>query len=133
MCEVRIVYSIEIITNCHFIIRGKSQQKFEITCYITSNDRSFSCPIICTDAYSQCYFVHRHLNNAYHKQAHSLIWMQYLAIIASNDRVYYFSMTRSLEAKLQIHFSSAQMFHKTTFWTISNYIQLFCKQPTTQN
>ena len=27
---------------------------------ITSNNRSFGCPIICTDIYSQCYFVHWH-------------------------------------------------------------------------
>ena len=24
----------------------------------TGNDRPFNCPIICTDIYSQCYFVH---------------------------------------------------------------------------
>ena len=29
--------------------------------FITSNDRPFGCPISCIDIYSQCYFVHWHL------------------------------------------------------------------------
>ena len=29
--------------------------------HITSNNRPFDCPIICTDIYSQCYFAHWHL------------------------------------------------------------------------
>ena len=35
--------------------------------------------------YSQCYFVHRHLNNACYSEAHSLNGKPYLTIIASND------------------------------------------------
>ena len=34
------------------------------TLHITSNDRSFDCPIIFTDTNQQYYFVHRNLNNA---------------------------------------------------------------------
>ena len=34
--------------------------------------------------YSQCYFVHRHLNNHWHNKANSVIAKSYLAIIASN-------------------------------------------------
>ena len=35
--------------------------------YISSNDRSFGCPIVYTDSNSQCYLVYRHLNNAWYK------------------------------------------------------------------
>ena len=34
--------------------------------------------------YSLCYFVHKHLNNAWYNKAHSIIWKPYLAIIRSN-------------------------------------------------
>ena len=35
--------------------------------------------------YSQCYFVHRYLNNAWLNKAHSVIGKPYLTIIASDD------------------------------------------------
>ena len=47
---------------------------------ITSNDRPFGCPIN-----SQCYFVHRHLNNAWHNNAHTLMGTPCLTITASNE------------------------------------------------
>ena len=50
---------------------------------ITNNDRPYGCPIIYTDTNSQGYFVHRYLNNAWHKKAHSIIWTPCLTIIAS--------------------------------------------------
>ena len=50
----------------------------------SNHNRYFGCPIIYTDLYSQYYFVLWHLNNAWYKQAHSVIRAQYLAIIASN-------------------------------------------------
>ena len=50
----------------------------------TSNDLTLGCPIIYTDIYSQCYYVHWHFNNTWYKQAHWIILMPYLAIIASN-------------------------------------------------
>ena len=37
--------------------------------------------------YLQCFFVHRHLNNAWYKQARSVIGMPYSAIISSNDDI----------------------------------------------
>ena len=40
---------------------------------VTSDDHPFGCPIIYTDMNSQCFFVHRHLNNAWHNRAHSLM------------------------------------------------------------
>ena len=40
--------------------------------------------------YSLCYFVHRHLSNAWYNQAHSLIGPPYLAIIASNEGLKHF-------------------------------------------
>ena len=51
-----------------------------------SNDRSFGCPIIYMDTYSQYYFVLWCLNVWYNK-AHSLIGKTYLAIIASNEKL----------------------------------------------
>ena len=48
---------------------------------ITSNDRSFVCPIICTGIYSPCYFVHWHLQQ-WLIQAHWLIEMPYLSNVA---------------------------------------------------
>ena len=51
---------------------------------ITSNDRSFGCPIIYKDFNSQYYFVHRHLDNACYNKANCLIGKPNLAIIASN-------------------------------------------------
>ena len=33
--------------------------------HITSNDRPFGCPIICTDINSQCYFFHWHLRQCW--------------------------------------------------------------------
>ena len=44
------------------------------TC-IASNDYPFSGPIIYTGINSQCYFVRRQLNNAWHNNTHSLIGM----------------------------------------------------------
>ena len=48
--------------------------------WITSNDRSLGCPIICTDT------IHNatHLNNVWYINAPSLIRKPYLAIIACN-------------------------------------------------
>ena len=43
------------------------------TSFADGNDGSFGCPIITKKYYSQCYFVHKHLNNAWYSQAHSLI------------------------------------------------------------
>ena len=37
--------------------------------------------------YSQCYFVHRHLNNVWYNKAHSLIGKPYLAIIVNIDYI----------------------------------------------
>ena len=52
---------------------------------ITSNDSLFGCPIIYMDTYySQCYFFHKHLNNAWNNKVDSLIVNPYLVIIASN-------------------------------------------------
>ena len=51
---------------------------------VTSNGRPFGCPIIYTDMNSQCYFAHRHLNNAWHNNTHSLMRRSCLTIIASN-------------------------------------------------
>ena len=51
---------------------------------IASNDRSFGCPIICTDTNPQCSFVHWHLNVGWHNNGHSLTGWPYLAVIASN-------------------------------------------------
>ena len=53
--------------------------------FITSNDRPFGCPIICTDTNSQCYFVNKHLNNAWYIKGHWPTGRPYLATIASND------------------------------------------------
>ena len=50
---------------------------------ITGNDRPFGCPAIYTGTNSQCYFVHWHLNNARHNNAHPLTGMPCLTIIAS--------------------------------------------------
>ena len=60
----------------------------ETNMYITSNDRSFGCPIVYTDSNPQCYLVHRHLNNAWYKQTHSLIGTLCLAMIASNADIW---------------------------------------------
>ena len=51
---------------------------------ITCNDRSFNCPFMYTDKNSLWHFIHRHLNNAWHKKDHSLIRTKYMEIIASN-------------------------------------------------
>ena len=48
--------------------------------FITSNDCPFGCSIICTDIYSQCYFVHWHLQQCL---IQLIIMMPYLSIIAS--------------------------------------------------
>ena len=37
---------------------GENNKEKIISNIITSNCRQFGCPIICTDTYSQCYFVH---------------------------------------------------------------------------
>ena len=50
-----------------------------------SLDRPFNCQVIHTDTNSLCYFIHRHPNNAWHNNAHSLTGMPYLTIIASNE------------------------------------------------
>ena len=55
-----------------------------LSLFITSNDRSFGCPIISTEAYSQCCLVHGYLHNAWDNKAHSLTGKPYLAVIASN-------------------------------------------------
>ena len=51
---------------------------------VTSNDSPFHCPIVYTHMNSQCYFVHRHLNDTLHNIAHSLMERPCLTIIASN-------------------------------------------------
>ena len=38
--------------------------------------------------HSQCYYVHRHLNNVWHNNAHSLIGKPHLVTIASNEESY---------------------------------------------
>ena len=42
-------------------------------------------PLVITDNNSQCYLLHRHLNNASCNYAHSLIGKPNLAIIANNE------------------------------------------------
>ena len=46
----------------------------------------FSCPTIYSDTNSQCYFVPRHLNNAWHNNTHLLAGTPCLTIIASNEK-----------------------------------------------
>ena len=46
-------------------------------------DRPFGCPVIYTNTNSQCHFIHGHLNNAWHKNAHSRIGKPCLMIISS--------------------------------------------------
>ena len=70
-----------------FYVSGLNISIKEKRCNITSNDRSFGCPIICTDIYSQWYFVHYSVdttNNSWYHQAHWLIGMPNLSIITSN-------------------------------------------------
>ena len=64
----------------------RSIPAFEAFSYngITSNDSPFGCPIIYTDTNSQRYFVHRHPNNAWHNNVHSVIVMPCLTKITSN-------------------------------------------------
>ena len=53
---------------------------------ISSNDRLFGCPIICTDTLSKCHFVHWQLiDNAWYNKVHWLIGTPYLSMIASRD------------------------------------------------
>ena len=52
--------------------------------FITSNCRHLSCPIVCTDIYSQCYFVHWHLQQCLTQSNLLDDWMPYLSAIASN-------------------------------------------------
>ena len=74
---------------CHLSPFGsvtRSIPAFEAFSYngITSNDSPFGCPIIYTDTNSQRYFVHRHPNNAWHNNVHSVIVMPCLTKITSN-------------------------------------------------
>ena len=49
---------------CLFYLRSKSELLWTywiVTLSITSFNRTFGCPIICIDTYSQCYFRHWHL------------------------------------------------------------------------
>ena len=52
---------------------------------ISSNNRPFGCPIIYTDIYSQCYFVHWHLQQFLIQSSWLADWDAILLIIASND------------------------------------------------
>ena len=52
---------------------------------ITSFYRTFSCPIICTDTYSQWCFGHWHLQQCYN-QVHWLVGTPHLAVKASNGK-----------------------------------------------
>ena len=47
----------------------------------------FGCEIIFTNANSQCYFVHKHINNVWYNSAHSLMGTPCLTIIASNVEI----------------------------------------------
>ena len=69
------------------------QRTSTVVITITSNDRSFSCPIIDTDNISQCYFVHRHLNNVSYYKVHSYIRKPCLAIIVrKSNRLWFMAM-----------------------------------------
>ena len=77
------------------IFTAKIQTKMQNKC-ITNNDRPFGCLIIYTDKNSQCYFVHRHINNVWLKNAHSLMGKPCLTI------------------KIQMLFGGSTVFHE--FW-----------------
>ena len=76
-----------MLYKCAFAMRIHFDQIWYLIALIiiTGNDRHFVCPIICTDIYSQCYFVHRHLHQCLIHQADWLIGTASLSIIASND------------------------------------------------
>ena len=63
----------------HYLMNYVQSQNTDIT----RNDHPFGCSIIFTGKNSQCYLAHRNLNNVWHKNAHSLIGMPCLTIIAS--------------------------------------------------
>ena len=52
--------------------------------HIINNGRLFGCPIIYKNTKSQWYFIHRHVNNAWHSNANSPTREPYLTIIPSN-------------------------------------------------
>ena len=75
---------------------------------ITSKDCPLGCPIICKDIYSQCYFLHRHLKNAWYMPTHWLVRTPYFSIISSDEvsgNVY--TVLRRGPDRSQTHLSSA--------------------------
>ena len=48
---------VNVLFNALFKTKNSLEKEF-LTLAITSNDPPFGFPIMCTDIYSQCYFVH---------------------------------------------------------------------------
>ena len=93
-------------------------------CHITSNDRTYGCPIIFTYTYSQSHFVHWHLNSVWYTKTHSLIWALYLVLIASTDNIY----SHWFRTELMNRFSCAAF----ADWLERNYMDSLAQMPLTE-
>ena len=95
----------------HYLMNYVQSQNTDIT----GNDHAFGCSIIKN---SQCYLAHRHLNNAWHNNAYSLMGMLCLTIIASNATQVFLSqvitvkrmMTRDRASSLKHEYLSIDSF-----------------------